>query len=280
MVRVSIVIPVYNEETAVRETIDRIKKLAIPDSEIIAINDGSSDNSGKTLDTIKDIRVIHQPYNLGYGASLKKALREARGEWVCITDADGTYPIADIPKLLEYVPQYDMVVGARTGSNVHIPLARKPAKWMLGKLANILSGRKIDDINSGMRVFNREKALEFMKLYPAGFSFTTTITLSFLTNDYSVKYIPINYFKRKGTSHMRPKEFFRFIALMFRITLHFRPLKFFLIPGALLVLAGLAYGTIQGILSPTGLGEFPILLVILGALVLMFGALADITARK
>ncbi len=277
--KLSVLIPAYNEQDSIEDTVKRVKK-AVPEAELIVINDGSRDNTAKVLKKIEGITVLTNPYNLGYGASLKRGVRECSGEWVAITDADGTYPIEDLPKLMHHVPEYDMVVGSRTGKDVHIPPFRKPAKWFIGKLANFMSGKTIPDLNSGLRVFNKHKAKEFMKLYPSGFSFTTTITLAFLTNDYTVEYIPINYYKRKGNSTIRPiKDFLGFTTLIFRIIMNFRPLKFFLTPGILLILAGIAYGIWQ-YMTLDNLGEFPVLLFITGLQIVLMGFIADSVSKR
>lgn len=280
MVKYSVVIPAYNEEVSIADTVRRAKK-ACKNAEIIVVNDGSTDRTKAILNKLKGIHAINQPYNLGYGVSLKKGIREAKGEWIIITDADGTYPVEDIPKLLKHLPQYDMVVGSRTGKTVHVPFMRKPAKWFITKLANFLSGQKIPDLNSGLRVFNKAKALEFINLYPSGFSFTTTITLAFFTKDYTVKYVPINYYKRKGKSSIRPlRDFIGFTTLIFRIIMYFKPVRFFLIPGILLILAGVIYGAYQIQYLATGLGDVPLLLLIIGAQTILMGFLADVVAKK
>ncbi|HLC32727.1 MAG TPA: glycosyltransferase family 2 protein [Candidatus Nanoarchaeia archaeon] len=280
---ISIIVPIYNEEKAIRNTLERLKKIGpkLGDFEIIAVNDGSSDNTRSTLESIDGITVVNSPYNLGYGASIKKGMRACRGNWIAITDADGTYPLEELPTLAKYAGEYDMVVGARTGKSVHIPFFRKPAKWIIGRLANFMAGRKIDDVNSGLRIFNKAKALEFMKLYPSGFSFTTTITLAFMTNEYTVKYIPINYFKRTGKSSIKPlKDFIGFIALIFRIVMYFRPLRFFLWPAAVLIIAGIIHGTYQIIHFPTGLGDVPVFLLIVGVQTILMGFIADVVSKK
>ncbi|HLF54674.1 MAG TPA: glycosyltransferase family 2 protein [Candidatus Nanoarchaeia archaeon] len=284
MAKISVVIPIYNEEESIADTIERIQKVSKKikhDVEIIAVNDASKDNSLQILKKISGIKIVSHPYNLGYGASVKDGIRAATGEWIMITDADGTYPIEDMPKLVEHIPQYDMVVGARTGKEVHIPLMRRPAKWIINKLANFLSGHKIDDINSGMRIFNKEKAMEFIKLYPSGVSFTSTITLAFFTSDYTVKYIPTNYYKRIGKSTIKPiKDFIGFITLIFKIVMYFRPLKFFLAPSMLLILFGIGYGTYQTMTSSTGIGQLPMLAVITGIQLVFLGFIAEMVAKK
>ena len=110
---------------------------------------GDAENAGA--------RVLRHIENRGYGAAIKTGIRAARFSAIVITDADGTYPPDQIPHLLAQLPQADMVVGSRTGKNVHIPLIRRPAKWILGWLANLVAGRRIPDLNSGLRAFHRDK---------------------------------------------------------------------------------------------------------------------------
>ena len=107
-------------------------------------------------------------------------------------------PYAEIPTLIDNCDHYDMVVGARTGENVNIPLVQRPAKWTLNQLANFMAQTKIPDLNSGFRLFRKTTFIRFLNYYPNGFSLTTTITLATLCNDHPVKFIPVNYYKRKG----------------------------------------------------------------------------------
>lgn len=228
--KISIILPIYNEEESISSVISQIKDVMGKtnyDYEIIAVDDGCIDGSGRILDQIRDINVIHHPYNKGYGASLKTGIKEAEGNYIFISDADGTYPIEDMPKLLKHIPNYDMVIGMRSGKNVRIPLIRKPAKIILSILANFLTGRKIPDLNSGFRVFKKEVAMEFFHLFPSRFSFTTTLTLACLTNDYAVKYVSIGYHKREGKSSIRSTDFANFFTLILRIITYFNPFKVF-----------------------------------------------------
>ena len=198
--------------------------------EIIVVDDGSADRTADTAHQHAGVIVIRHRVNRGYGAALKTGIRHAKGDWMCITDADGTYPNERIPDLIEraQLGEFDMVVGARTGEKVAIPLRRRPAKWVIGQLANFVAGEPIPDLNSGMRIFEREAALRFFGILPDGFSFTTTITLGMLTNGYLVDYVPINYHARVGRSKIRPiQDTLNFIQLVLRIALYFKPLKVF-----------------------------------------------------
>lgn len=282
MVELSIILPVYNEQNAVRSTIEHVKKVMGRRSyEIIAVNDGSRDNSAQILKSIKGITVINNPYNLGYGASLKRGILASTGQWILITDADGTYPIQDIPKLLEHTDTYDMVVGSRTGKNVSIPLLRKPAKFIIGSLANILAGRYIPDVNSGFRVFKRELALRFFHLFPQRFSFTITITLAALTNEYTVKYVPVNYYSRVGSSSIHPvKDFIGFITLIVRMMTLFKPMLVFSLLSAFLALSAIAI-FIYSLLVLDRILDVTIVIIIISALqIFIFGMLAEIVARE
>jgi glycosyltransferase involved in cell wall biosynthesis len=281
MVKYSVIIPVYNEEKSILNTINKIKKtLKNHPCEIIAVNDASKDNTARILSKIQGIRVVTHPVNKGYGGSLKSGLRAAEGEWIIITDADGTYPIEDIPKLLSYTPKYDMVVGARTGREVQVPLLRRPAKWMLKIVAKAVTGINIPDLNSGLRVFRRDMAMRFWSLFPQGFSFTTTLTIASLANNYNVKYVPINYFKREGKSSIHPiKDFIGFNLLIFKVALYFAPLKFFVPTSIILFLAGVIKGIID-FLSGGRIGIFAALVVLFSVQIFFFGLLADLVNKR
>ena len=227
---VSIIIPVYNEKKAIQETLLRLLELG-DEFEIIVVNDGSTDGTTEIIEELDGIKVINHKKNLGYGASLKTGIQHAKNEQICITDADGTYPNEKIPYLISQLVEndLDMVVGARTGSHVKVPVVRKPAKWAIGKLANYVTGQKIPDVNSGLRVFKKSSFIPFQNIVPNGFSFTTTITLGMSSGGYKVKFTPIDYFDRSGKSKIKPiRDTLNFIKLILRIGLYFAPLKIFM----------------------------------------------------
>ena len=177
---ISIVIPAYNEGQSVTDTLSELNTMLSQngiEAEIIIVDDGSSDNTSD-LALRAGARVLRHHNNRGYGASLKTGITAASNDIIAMTDADGTYPFRYIPEMLESLDDTDMVVGARTGKNVHIPWIRRPAKWALNKLANYVSGHKIPDINSGLRVFRKDTVLHYFPILPNAFSWTTTITLA------------------------------------------------------------------------------------------------------
>lgn len=234
MKKISIVVPVFNEEEGLEKTIHQLTELLATTElnfDLIFVNDGSTDNSLNILEKQTDpsIKICHHKNNIGYGAALKTGISNSDAPYICITDADGTYPNHEIIRLAKYLDQdFAMIVGSRTGEHVKIPFIRKFPKWILNKLANYLSGFKIPDLNSGLRIMKKSEIIKFLNILPDGFSFTTTITLAMLTNNLPVHYVPINYFSRKGKSKIRPVyDTLNFFQLIIRTCLYFQPLKVF-----------------------------------------------------
>jgi len=226
----TIIIPSFNEEKGIKSVLESMKKFSSK-FEIIVVDDGSKDATSRIVNKFPGVKLIRHDVNKGYGASIKTGVRQASSNIIIITDADATYPSQRIPDLLKKYREgnIDMVVGARTGENVKIPLIRKPAKWFIKKLADYLSGENIIDINSGLRLIRKDLISKFNRILPEGFSFTMTITLALLTNGYRVEYIPIDYHKREGKSKLRPlRDTYGFLKLIVRTVLYFQPLKVFM----------------------------------------------------
>jgi glycosyltransferase involved in cell wall biosynthesis len=226
---VSVVIPAYNEERGVGPQVESIRLVLTSHRikhEIIVVDDGSDDRTAE--EAVKaGARVFRHLKNRGYGASLKTGILSATYDVIAITDADGTYPSDEIPPMLKLLETADMVVGARVGENVSIPFVRKPGKFILGLLANRIAGQKIPDLNSGLRVFWRECAEQYFSVLSNKFSFTTTITLALLADDYCVIYHPVNYYRRIGKSKIVPRNFIDFMILVIRMAMLFKPLRVF-----------------------------------------------------
>lgn len=285
---VTIVVPAYNEELGIRGVVERLCSLDLGVSqEVLVVEDGSSDGTAAKLKELEAefpaLTVHRHPVNRGYGAALKTGFAAAANDVVIITDADGTYPEDRIPDLLARIDDgAEMVVGARRGANVHIPLIRRPAKAALRWLASFLAGTRIPDLNSGLRAFRRELVLTYVPILPNGFSFTTTITLASLTNHHRVDYIDIDYAQRSGRSKIQPiRDTLRFIGLIVRTVLYFNPLKvFYPVVGILsLVLAGsLIHDFFYE--KPANLGDKSVLLFVAVVQVLSLGLLADLIEKK
>lgn len=286
---VTIVVPVYNEERGVAGVLQRLAGLDLgAPVEILAVNDGSRDGTAQALEKLKleipNLRVVTHPTNQGYGAALKTGFSHARTEVVVITDADGTYPEDRIVDLLARIDDgAEMVVGARLGEDVHIPLIRKPAKAFLRHLASFLAGTPIPDLNSGLRAFRRQLVLTYRPILPQGFSFTTTITLAALTNGHRVDYVSVNYAHRAGRSKIRPiQDTLGFTSLIVRTVIYFNPLKVFY-PIAIAVglcFLGSLYWDMFLDHSAPNLGDKTVLLFVLFGHVLTVGLLADLIEKR
>jgi glycosyltransferase involved in cell wall biosynthesis len=239
----TIVIPAFNEERGIAPVVEQVRaamESADQPYEILVVDDGSADRTAE-MARATGVRVVSHKQNRGYGEALKTGIRHAGFDRIAIIDADGSYPASEIPRLAAMLEDAEMVVGARTGSGAAIPLIRRPAKWLLTWLASYLTGTRIPDLNSGLRLFKRGLAIEFFDLLPSGFSFTTTITLAALNSGYLVEFVQVDYYHRTGRSKIRPiQDTFNFFLLVLRLTLIFRPLKIYLpLSGFLLAIAAL-----------------------------------------
>jgi glycosyltransferase involved in cell wall biosynthesis len=276
---VTIVIPAHNEEYGIEDGLSIVKN-ALRSSgweyEIIVVDDGSSDATCERAEQ-HGVRVLRLETNRGYGSALKAGIALAKFDWVAIIDADGTYPGAEIPRMLERVPAHDMVVGARIGRNVEDPRLRRPAKWLLRKLAGYLAGQEIPDLNSGMRVIRKSLVDRFAHILPSGFSFTTTITLALISSGYSVSYVPIDYYRRVGKSKINPAHAFTFAFQMLRTMMLFHPMRVLGPIASVLLLYGLGHLVYD--LHPMRVSGTDVVILMQGILIWCIAMVADQNSR-
>lgn len=237
--KVSIIIPAKNEEAGLALFLTKLRQ-SFPSFEIIVVNDGSTDNTAQIAQVAGTILVNH-PYSIGNGASIKSGARIATGEILIFMDADGQHQIEDImPLLTKYLEGYDMVVGARN-KNAQASRYRGLANAFGNRLASLIVGHKIADLTSGFRIVDANKFKEFIHLFPNGFSTPTTITMAFFRSGYCVAYQPIHALPRLGKSHLRPlTESFRFLLIIYKMTVLYSPLKIFLPLALFHFIAGIA----------------------------------------
>jgi glycosyltransferase involved in cell wall biosynthesis len=284
---VTVIIPCYNEEKSLVKTVGKVSRVMRAmrlRHEVIVVDDGSTDGTPGVLAACErrfGVQALRNGRNCGYGYSLKRALRKARYEIVVITDADGTYPNERIADLVQLIDEADMVVGARTGGDVNIPLVRRPAKWVLQKLASYLAGTAIPDLNSGLRVMKRDLVEKYIELLPDGFSFTTTITLAMLTHDYEVRYVPIDYAKRVGKSSIRPiHDTAAFLSLIIRTVMYFKPLHVFGPLSALLFAVAVVWALVS-LFAFGQLADVSVLVITMASVqMLAIGMLADLISKR
>ena len=243
-------------------------------AEVIVVDDGSTDNSAAVCAEF-NVRVVHHLYPMGNGAAIKSGARVASGDVIVFMDADTQHQPEDIPRLLDKLEQgYDMVVGARgkgSQANVHRGLANK----LYNTLGSWMVNQEIADLTSGFRAVRSDKFRQFIYLLPNGFSYPTTITMSFFRAGYAVAYVPIHAPKRIGTSHMRlARDGVRFLLIIFKIGMLYSPLKLFFPVSMAFLATGLGYSAYT-LLWLHRFTNMSALLVITGILIFLVGLISE-----
>ncbi len=237
--KVSVVIPAYNEGAVIGKTVRRILDLH-PSFEVIVVDDGSTDNTREAASTA-GAKVIRHPYNIGNGAAVKTGIRNATGDYVVLMDGDGQHRPEDIIRLLNEAPEYDLVVGARSGKS-QASWGRRLANWCYNKLASYVGKFRVEDLTSGFRVFHRRTVLKYLYLFPNTFSYPTTSTLAYLRSGLTIKYVPIEAQRRVGKSKIKLlQDGSRFLLIILRIATFFSPLRIFVPISCFFLCLGIGY---------------------------------------
>jgi len=225
--KVSIIIPAYNEAAIIGNIVSDIKTL-YPDFDVIVVNDGSSDDTAAEAQKAGAIVYSH-PYNIGNGAAIKSGIRVATGDILVFMDGDGQHNPEDIARLLEYFPEFDMVVGARSISD-QASLGRALGNKIYNWFASYVAKFSIKDLTSGFRAVKLNIARNFLYLLPNTYSYPTTLTLGTLRSGMSVKYISVNIKKRQtGKSNIKMiQDGVRFFMIIIRICTLYSPMRVFL----------------------------------------------------
>jgi len=284
-VTISVVLPVYNEELTVAREVSIIAN-ALRDCgeefEIIVVDDASTDRSAEIASAIPGITLIRHQINRGSGGARKTGTRAARGEIVVWTDVDLTYPNQEIPTLVKELRDQglDQVVGARDSEQGRFRIIRTVAKYGIRRLAEYLTRCRIPDLNSGLRAFRRDVALRYLHLVPDGFSCTSTMTLSFLSNGHSVGFHRVRYAPRVGHSKFHiVRDTYHYLLQVIRMVTYFDPLRVFIPLSFGLLVVGLASST-RNIVHRGGLEESDILIFLAAGMVGVIGLLADLIVMQ
>lgn len=271
---VSIIIPAYNEEDNIEELLHEL--IADYDYEIIVVDDGSTDNTVVKVSAFPGIKLLRHPYNIGNGASVRRGIEAASGDVVVCMDADGQHASAEIPKLLEFIPEYDMVIGSRR-MNHNVSSFRTFGNSGLKLMAEFLSGHKIDDLTSGFRAMKKNMISDYLHIFPNRYSYPTTSVMAFLCSAKTIKYVRLDSIgKRKnGRSNIQPfRDGFRFINVMLRIIMLFHPQKVFVPISLVLFILGIIMG-VRSLIFFHKIVQSSAILLVASISIFLFGLLAE-----
>lgn len=272
---VAIVIPAYNEAEGIGATLDDLVARGIMKrAEVIVVDDGSSDNTAAVVQKYP-VTLLRHSVNKGYGASLKTGIRHARADKIITMDSDGQHAAEAVEKMFEPLRHCPLVIGERTIESYQVR-NRKFGKWIIRTVGEYLVEQKLPDFNSGLRGFDRRIIRSLLHLMPNGFSFSTTSTLAFLKEGYSIGTVPIQARPRVGrTSSVRPiKDGIKTLMLLTRIVMLFNPLKIFLPASIVVGVWGVSLAT-WNMLATYRVSNGAVVVMITAMFLFFFGLLAD-----
>lgn len=228
MISLTVLIPAYNEAGAVSDVVQACRVALegkVSGLEILIVDDGSSDGTAEAARQA-GARVVSHSVNRGYGRAILTGVEQAAHPWIGLIDADGSYAPQSFLDLLPYAGKYDMVVGARTGAQFWGSMIKLPARLMFHQLAEFVTGQKIPDLNSGLRIFKRDDLRSVELKFSQGFSFTTTLTVAYLSENRTVRFTPISYHRRVGRSKVHYlRDTLRAAQILIQAIAFYNPLK-------------------------------------------------------
>ncbi|MBW6516748.1 MAG: glycosyltransferase family 2 protein [Candidatus Cloacimonetes bacterium] len=272
---VSVIIPAYNEEVGIKNTLEKLTNLSFNKKvEVIVVNDGSTDRTAEISKQFS-VRVINHTINKGYGASLKTGIRKAKGEKVIFMDSDGQHDPSYLPQMIEMLDDYEMVIGERDKDS-HQVKSRLVGKTFIRLIGEYLVSQKLPDYNSGLRGFHRDLIFRMLHVMPNGFSFSTTSTLAFLKEGYQIGTFPITVKEREGrTSSVKFfKDGAKTLLLLTRVIMLFNPLKIFFPVSVFITTFGFFWG-LSNYIHVQRFSNTGVILCIIGVLIFLIGLLAD-----
>ncbi len=265
--------PVFNEAQNLGRLLDQLQSLNLPSTEVIVVDDGSTDGSGEIAEK-RGVKLIRHPYNIGNGAAIKSGIRAACGKTLVLMDGDGQHQPEEIPGLLAEANRYHMVVGAR-GKGSRLRFHRFVANLIYNAFASYVAKFKVEDLTSGFRVLARQDAMRFIDLLPNTFSYPSTLTLAILRSGLTIKYVPIQTLYRSGQSKISLiTDGFRFLLIITRITTLFSPFRVFLPVSALFFFSGVGY-YLYTYITQNRFTNMTVFLLTTAVLVFMLGLISE-----
>lgn len=285
--RVSVVLPCLDEEESIGTCLDQIENVLREnglDAEILIVDNGSQDRSIEIakMKRLKNLRIVEEKRK-GYGSAYLKGIREARGDYIFMSDSDGTYDFRNLPRFIKRLDRgCDFVIGNRFTDKMDkksMPfMNRRLGNPLLSGILRLFFGASVSDAHCGMRAIKKE-AIEKLNLRTTGMEFASEMIIKALRKNLKICEIPIGYHPRKGETKLKK---FRDGWRHLRFMLLYSPLFLFLIPGLVLfslgilsmvwIYFGLAQlGNIEIHFHPMFLSS---LLIILGYQLVLFGFFA------
>ncbi len=235
---VTVIIPAFNEEGSIGALVAGVR--SIDESyRVLVVDDGSADRTAEEA-RAAGADVYRHPYNIGNGGAVKSGIREAGGDIFVFMDGDGQHDPKDIPRLLSHLPEYDLVVGARSWAD-QASVGRAVGNAVYNRFASYVAKFPVLDLTSGFRAVKAHVARSMIYLLPNTYSYPTTMTLAVLRTGLSLKYVPIKTkLRRKGKSNISLfRDGVRFFMIITRICTLFSPFRVFLPVSAVMFSLGL-----------------------------------------
>lgn len=276
--KISVIIPAYNEAAGIAQTLASLcAEEALQGAEFIVVDDGSHDSTAALAGQFPQVKVIHHPFNQGYGAAIRTGSRTARHEYILWFDSDGQHRVEDLVQVSQKLvgQSLEYVIGVREKASYQ-DKNRRLGKWLLKQAVDFSVGQPVPDFNSGLRGFQRDVLRQYLHLLPKGFGASTLTTLLMIEGAHHGDTVPILVQQRVGKSTVKQfRDGIRTLQIIVHIAILFKPMKFFGLSGAILILLGLMYGFIKANIIHLGFPIFASLLIILGVQAFFFGLLCD-----
>lgn len=281
MIKVSVIIPAYNEAMGIKDTLVELEEFLDEDFEILVIEDGGEDNTYEIVDELtkeySNIRCIRHRRNKGYGSAIVTGCRHANGNIIAWYDADGQHRPEDLLAIISKMEKEDLdyCIGIRTKDSYQ-DKSRIIGKSILKRVVNFLAKEPMADFNSGMRAFKKEVLIKYINLLPRRFGASTVTSFIMQEENYVGGEVSIHVRKRVGKSSVKQfRDGILTISLIFNIIILFRPKEIFGSLGILTILLGTIYGIVCAVVEGLGIPVLSAIVIGLGIQILFLGILSS-----